>query len=542
MDTVKQQKGSGDGGASGDGGGESSRRRSSRHRGAGGQRTPLPYRVSDHITEGLVYAMVLFSPWAFGTTRSWAVWCMNGAAYALGVLLVTKWVVRWRTGYQPERWGESRSGWMPAALASLTVLLLGWCLISAINLRATFIEDERRFLFEPRFIAWLPHSYDGPASWFSFWTYLGMSSSFWAVRDWLLGKTRQERHRQEHGSGGSESEGGEDEPGEFAVRTHEAGAGSGHRVPRIPLRLRRLLWLICINGALVSLEGILQRLDGTDKLLWVLRPHFNIYAELQFGPYAYRANGAQYLNLIWPLAIGFWWTLRRTARAGGRAGGRRGGDAHVVLIPCAVITAAGPIVSTSRGAALVAAGILLGTLAIQMLANRGRWRTQLGILLAVLAGLGLGLYLGWEQLAPRLKLMLEGDTSNRREIYSNSQEMTKEFGWLGSGPGTFGSLYHLYLTDTAQRWEAWAHDDYLETQITFGKLGLIIILATMALCVCKWFVPGGIPASWVLVGSIWLALAGVLTHARVDFPLQVHSVLFLFILLCCVSFTTTRTR
>ena len=32
----------------------------------------------------------------------------------------------------------------------------------------------------------------------------------------------------------------------------------------------------------------------------------------QFGPYAYRANASQYFNLLWPVCLGFWWTLNRS--------------------------------------------------------------------------------------------------------------------------------------------------------------------------------------------------------------------------------------
>ena len=39
---------------------------------------------------------------------------------------------------------------------------------------------------------------------------------------------------------------------------------------------------------------------------------------------------------------------------------------------------------------------------------------------------------------------------------------------------------------------------------------------------------------------IWLALAGCLVHARYDFPFQVHSIVFLFLVLCAILFVLTR--
>ena len=43
------------------------------------------------MTEVLIYTMVVFGPWAFGTTQPWSIWLMNGAGYALGVILPASW-------------------------------------------------------------------------------------------------------------------------------------------------------------------------------------------------------------------------------------------------------------------------------------------------------------------------------------------------------------------------------------------------------------------------------------------------------------------
>src|SRR5919108_1610382 len=69
-------------------------------------RTPQAYRTCDRLTEGLIYFGVVFAPWAFGTTEQWSIRIMNSVAYILGALLLLKWIIRWRTGYSPARWGE----------------------------------------------------------------------------------------------------------------------------------------------------------------------------------------------------------------------------------------------------------------------------------------------------------------------------------------------------------------------------------------------------------------------------------------------------
>ena len=63
------------------------------------------YRVSDSLSGSLIGFMVVFSPWAFGTTQPATIWTMNLTGYALGALLAVKWFIRRFRGYRPPRWG-----------------------------------------------------------------------------------------------------------------------------------------------------------------------------------------------------------------------------------------------------------------------------------------------------------------------------------------------------------------------------------------------------------------------------------------------------
>jgi hypothetical protein len=705
------------------------------------QRTPALYRICERVTEAVLCLMVVFTPWAFGTTQEWAIWTMNVAGYALGALLVTKWFVRWRTGYEPSRWGGGQGRWLVRALAALTVLVLAWCLTSAINRRAIFLPDELRLEYRDNYIPWLPHSYDAPSTWFAFWTYSGLAWSFWAARDWLLGKTRRERHVEAKAEVEAEGSGALGDDLRVAPPARAAG-----QTPRIPARLRRLLWVLCVNGALLATEGILQRLDGTTKLLWLVEPRINNTPQLQFGPYAYRANGAQYLDLVWPVCLGFWWTLRRETKPGRHAGARVGGSPHLLLLLCTVLMAVAPFVAASRGGLMVASGCLVGALVFLLIAGRREGlRAQWPLLTVFACVAGLGGFLGWnyveERLAPpsqahptnlsgpvtdltmrwvmqvpetkpeeesllaalsdgisrtdwgpnslaaylepdgslkvyfcergwdvfsgkglrgfwadyagqvaelavvksgdlliyingrqmlaetyitkqptswtnavatsyfhtgrpgytarrpsgailaaaffdralsqsevesmaragagsvgkvgqrgghladvsqwkpiveldlsriRLPSLLTEGMFSRQEIYSDSRQMVRDHGLLGSGPGTFGPLYYLYRNDPQRYWSATAHDDWLETRITFGAIGFALVLLALALVLLRWWFPGGMATHWILPSLCWLAMAGCLAHAKFDFPFQVYSTLFVFLLLGCVLFCVSR--
>lgn len=372
------------------------RRRHGRRR-RGSTRAPGAHSLADRLTEGLILFLVVFTPWAFGTTQLWSIWTANVACYALGLILAAKLVLRRQSAWRPARWGEDvvvtgtsgefhpparrRPDAATMVLAGLTVALLGYVLVSLLNARADYDPATRSFLYLRESLAWLPTTYDRSATGFAFAQYIAWACAFWAIRDWLLHRDPEERHSP-------------------AGPAWEDPGGQWN----IPVRLRRLLWVLCLNAALLAAVAILQRADGTDKLLWILGSQRPRQAVNMFGPWAYRANAAQYFNLAWPVALAFWlWSQERASRAPHRQLGRLDGP-QLVLLPCAIFAAVCPMISGSRGAAVVSA--IAGTLAVALvlLVSRRqisptlRWLTAGGMLVA-----GLGAIVGgWSLIHSRL--------------------------------------------------------------------------------------------------------------------------------------------
>jgi len=500
-------------------------------------RTLRLYRVCDALSEPILYLMVLFSPWAFGTTQAWSICSMNVAGYFLGLLLTVKLVIRILTGYRNPRWGRSMDEWLTREagehggapvgrfltrfLAALTVLIIGYCFVSAMNSRSTY-NPEVGSLEYRSCVSWLPHSYDSASSWQAFYNYLAMALSFWAARDWLLAKTLDE---------------------ERAERSH-LGDPHRRRESLLPERLRRLLWVLTINGGLLGIEGIVQRMDGMSQLLFIQSTHNNPEAIDQFGPYAYRSNAAQYFNLLWPVSLGLWWTLERSAR---RKVSRRDafgiGSRHLLLI-CTMIMSACPIISTSRVGAFVAVVNLAVAAAVLWSAQpKEDVKTKVAIAAGLAVVLGCSTLLGWENLGPRLGgREMEGGLQGRNQMYDMARPMADDCPLYGTGPGTFGPLFQLYRPDPEEYWPAQLHNDWLETLITFGWMGSELIALALCLILCHWFVARGIHAKASLIVLFWAALGGCLFYARYDFPFQIYSVLFLFIVLCAALFSLSHKR
>lgn len=475
----------------------------------------------------IICGQVIFSPWAFGTCDHWAIWTMNVMGFFLGLLLLFKLAVRYSTEYQFPRWdrfvgdedGVPGEGWFAGARLAFIAcsgLLVLYCFLHAWNAKAT-VDMSTFTLKERACIPWLPHSFDAPSSWEAFWRYLALALSFWAIHDWLMGKSTRETRRR---------------PLDSQTR---------HSVEMLPDRLSWLLWVICINGAILGLEGIFQRTSGSNYLLFIKLPPEQVQVVGQFGPYAYRANACQYFNLLWPACLGLWWALRR-----GRHQAEPG--LGVRLRPLALISAAimalCPLIATSRLGALTAAVSIIASAVVIWNGTRSSDRKlRFGIVGVAVLVLAVGILLGWDHIENRLSdASLEYGLDMRNTMYELATPMASDNPIFGTGPGTFANLYFLYRKDPGEDWFAQLHNDWLETQITFGWVGLGLIAITFFVLISRWFSIGTIGGGRRVPMLLWIAIAGAFLEARWDFPFQIYSVIFAFMLVCSVLFVLSRYR
>jgi O-antigen ligase len=130
--------------------------------------------------------------------------------------------------------------------------------------------------------------------------------------------------------------------------------------------------------------------------------------------------------------------------------------------------------------------------------------------------------------------------NSREHLYERARLITRDYPLFGTGPGSFQTVYGLYRTAPDDEWPAQLHNDWLETQLTFGLLGTTLIVLAFAVVLLRWFSPGGSRIDQRLVFSLWLVLAACLVQARWDFPLQIGSIGFLFTFWCAVLFSGSR--
>jgi O-antigen ligase len=471
-------------------------------------------RVLDSVSGAVLLLMAVLAPWMLGATTRETIWALNGLGFLSGGLWIAQRVIRSTAGVVRQSPAENPGArWPMACVWGLVITLIVYVLCGALNSKASL-----QYTFTPGYpvasgveidhlesIEWLPQSHDRGRTLRAFWKYFAIVLSFAAARNWLMGASRRERR-------------------------------SGDGTLRFPGdRMQWLLWTLAINAAAVSLVGILQRLDGTQKLLWTFANHL-IAGHGAFGPFPYRSSGAQYLNLMWPVTLGFWWVLRRKNLARRSMSHRSGGDPHVLLLVLAALTAAGVVVANSRGGFLVLAGLLVAVFSLMMLWSKRQAWFKLGLVAAILAVLGVGGWLGGEAMMARFRSEDMGTMNGRKLIYEDAARMADDFAVFGSGAETFAPLYYFYRKKDPD-WNAYVHDDYLETRITFGTVGFVVILLIF---LAVWLVPffgNGIPAPPEFFVLIGVAMVGILAHAKFDLPFQIYSIHSQFVLLCAVLTT-----
>ena len=496
-------------------------------------RMPTGIRVLEGFTAAIILFQIIFAPWAFGTTDDWSERILAASGYLLGAALLTQRILCRRNRYAPPRWSDrapSSQKRLTKALAISTVAILGYILVSAVNERARFSSADQTFNLNDNYLAWLPHSFAAGQTWDFLLKHAALALSFWAIRDWILGKSARERFLER----------------EFASRTDSGRQATLLALnSQIPDRLRTLLWILCVNGGVLALVAILQRLHGTDKLLWMVQPYWRKTGDLHFGPYAYRTNAAQYLNLLWPISLGFWLSLRKRSLTKGQRQVRVGTQPYLALVPCAAIMLSGPFISTSRGGAIIAFVLLIPIVAVFWTSiDRSGIYVKLGLLVFLASSIALASHLGGDALSRRIALIPTKGLQSRSVIHETAREMAKDHPWFGVGGGAFEKVYLLYKPSQRQ-WDAFAHDDWLETRVTLGRLGFLLCAVGLTLVALKGISPPEIGQPWELWLANALALCGLFIHSFQDFPLQVHSILHLALIclvLCSLGFKRPFSR
>jgi O-antigen ligase len=281
---------------------------------------------------------------------------------------------------------------------------------------------------------------------------------------------------------------------------------------------------VCIAVAIAGvLLGAAQLLSGGDRLyLW------NVEAGAVRGFFANRNHFASFLLIALPFAIVFGAaTLRRRDR-------RTSALWFGALFAGLVIVALAAIRSRA-GITLVGPVMLVSILAAWIAAGRGRPGAGLLVLFgSVGAALIAVAILALPPILARFDA--DGPRELRFENWPLIAETSQTYLPLGSGIGSFDAVYRSVepLEQLDDTFFNQAHNDYLETWLEAGWLGVGVILAFLIWyarrCWTAWRAPPSREGDLQRAASIGIGV--LLLHSVADYPLRTVTLAVVFGLCC----------
>lgn len=426
-------------------------------------------RAAQGLARWLFLLGLVEAPWLYGSTRPWTIQVLHGVLLACFVLNLPAFLRnRFRCG--------RRLPWLPVGCLVLLALQAGWMWFNA----RSYLDDSFwEFVPLSQPYPSLPGSWERAASGLQFQTILA-----------LLGA--------------------------FLIAVEMAAEAAW----------RDRLWrTMAGTGVSIVVYGLAQRALDFPSLFWPEETGGRNF----FGSFHYHGNAGAFLNLVWPVLL---MLLVRSFRQP---------TAHLeraLWSSTLFLTLAACMVNISRAAAAIT--IVLGVIGGFWLVPQARSRPvpyfhRRGLILIVVLGIFVAALMAvagqsmtearWAQLSAQL------NGGNERLLADGAcLRMLPEAGWFGFGPGTFFAVFPFHTAYLGYKiWGYWiyAHEDYLQTVIEYGRVGAalwtVYFLGGLFLALIRAI---GEKSTTARLGyaACFLALVATALHALVDFPLQVPSI------------------
>src|SRR5215204_6415735 len=310
-----------------------------------------------------------------------------------------------------------------------------------------------------------------------------------------------------------------------------------------PRRLRLVTRLVIIFGFLLAVYGLMQHFVNPRTIFFVREPK---QAE-PFGPYINRHHFAGYMELALAMPLGLLFA------------GAVGRERVMLYAFASAIMAIALVMTNSRGGLLSMVCEILFLAAVSMLARaRGREREERDLgsrarSAAVRVGLGFAmvlavfvgvLYFGGDEALSRVAGTVYSDdpTTGRAHFWRGTLGIIRDHPVLGTGLGSFGSVYPRYDTGNGTYRLEQAHNDYLQILSDAGVVGAALGLLFVGLLF--WTALRRMHSHdrfrrGVALGALG-GCAGVLVHSFFDFTLHTTANALLFLLLAALATVNGR--
>ncbi len=418
----------------------------------------------------LLLIIVIYAPWAYGSTRAWASDILNYQLIVLNVCFLLSLVCRRKLPRMP----------VLAALILAGLLGVGWWM--TFNVYA--IYDPKNFSLTPLtpLAEGWPGTRDQAISFQRVLMLTGFFGAFCVACDMLENTLWRNR-----------------------------------------------LWVtMALVGLSLAMFGLSQRILGAPAIFWIRDEYAT--TGLFFSTYLYHANAGAFINLVLPLIFGR--AILAFLNSSGHGLKAFWCLAFFVTTTAAFVNLSRAAMSITVG--LVVLMVLWLTLEWRKRRSYRKWEMVLGVGAMLVAVVIFAVCFGLDVMSARWINNPQDIISNPRYLTYEAiiRYGLPAAGWQGFGPGTFQIVFPYfsqYYGDQIRGFWRDAHQDYLQTLIEWGWVGSAFwaswIFGGFSLGLGRLLQNYSrlSPEHRILLGSILLALASIFVHALVDFPLQVPS-------------------
>ncbi len=254
---------------------------------------------------------------------------------------------------------------------------------------------------------------------------------------------------------------------------------------RTKKQLEGIFITIIVMGCILSIFAVVQKLLWNGRLFWFYPVSEGMTSNRTFiwGPYINHNHFAAYMEMAIPIGLGLiLYNINNIYNIKGIPFKQRlvrflqGDNMPLLIFLCLAVLIMSALIfySLSRGGILGYASSLIFFGFLIRHRKSLRKRAMPLIVVGVLA-LSIAAIAGMSRIEDRFREIGETENIPRLDIWDDSINMAKDFPVLGTGAGTFRSVYPIYQTKYPLTIFEHAENDYIETLTDTGIAGLLIL-------------------------------------------------------------------
>jgi O-antigen ligase len=289
---------------------------------------------------------------------------------------------------------------------------------------------------------------------------------------------------------------------------------------------------IIFFGCVISLFGIIQKYTYSGRVYWFDPPGS---AGSAFGPFANRNNFSGYINMIIPLALGYFLTEMPLAK-------------RLIYGFLIGIMSLALFLSLSRGGLLIYIATLAFILLFSTFKDSLKTKTKTLSLWAFILFSLLIFFIEAKVARERLATLFQKETFiifGHGYSWLDTLKIGRDFPVFGTGLGTFGSISSMYKTSAIQNLFTYAHNDYLQLLSEVGLVGCIFVslffIFYFIVVFKMWFKRHDSYVVCLVLGGI-ASMFAILLYSILDFNLHIPANALLFFVIMGLVYRLVYSR